>query len=159
VSGATEIDEIDVKILRALIRDARESRKAIARECGISATAVTKRIEQLKNAGIIIGARLIAREDGYPLVADIEAKADYAWKPEIVKSIREQLHITGCYQCIGQYDIAVGIFANNARELDEAVQFIKNLRGVNRVFVNTWLGKPVNTLQNIVLQPKRAQHA
>lgn len=50
------IDEVNANILRALLKDARTSFTAIAKENGITAAAVRSRYENLKNAGVITGA-------------------------------------------------------------------------------------------------------
>ena len=49
-----EIDETDVKILQALIRDDRSKLKEIAIECRLSSTAVKNRIDIMKKSGLIV---------------------------------------------------------------------------------------------------------
>ena len=49
-----EIDETDVKILQALIRDARSKLKDIAIKCRLSSTAVKNRIDRMKKSGLIV---------------------------------------------------------------------------------------------------------
>jgi Lrp/AsnC family transcriptional regulator for asnA, asnC and gidA len=57
-SAQAEIDEIDVKILHALIRDARARLKDIAKDCGVSSVAILNRIKRLKASGVITGATM-----------------------------------------------------------------------------------------------------
>ena len=73
MTSEVKLDEIDVKILSALIRDARTKLKEIAKECGLSSAAVFKRIKQLKSIGVIVGTTLYpdARQFGYTNVATI----------------------------------------------------------------------------------------
>jgi DNA-binding Lrp family transcriptional regulator len=49
-----EIDETDVKILQALIRNDRSKLKEIAIECRLSSTAVKNRIDRMKKNGLIV---------------------------------------------------------------------------------------------------------
>ena len=55
-----KLDEIDVKILHALIRDARTNLKDIAKECGVSSNAIFKRVKHLRDEGVIVGTVLYA---------------------------------------------------------------------------------------------------
>jgi DNA-binding Lrp family transcriptional regulator len=52
-------DEIDGKILRALIRDAHTKLKEIADDCGLSSSAIVKRIKRLKGIGVIVGTTVL----------------------------------------------------------------------------------------------------
>jgi Lrp/AsnC family leucine-responsive transcriptional regulator len=53
-----ELDAVDVQILRALAEDPRLSRSAVARRVGMSAPAVTERVQRLEATGVIRGYRL-----------------------------------------------------------------------------------------------------
>ena len=53
MNSTFEIDETDVKILKALIRDSRSKLKDIANECRLSSTAVKNRIDKMKKKGLI----------------------------------------------------------------------------------------------------------
>ncbi len=156
-----KIDEIDIKILRTLRRDARTSLKDIAKDCGISTPAAAKRIEKLKKTGIITGTRIFTSWEtrGYSLAAMIAANVGYAHKSEVVQSIKKNTdmansYLTGCFQCIGYYDVIVGILAKNINELDKIRHFVEGLPGVKTVQVHIFLGQLYYTRGNIVLQPK-----
>ena len=64
-----KIDEIDVKILKALLEDARTNFADIARDCGVSTTSIVKRFYNLKRCGIIAGTsiRVDLNKMGYNL--------------------------------------------------------------------------------------------
>ncbi len=53
-----EIDSIDAKLITLLLKDARTKTKDLAKACGISSTAVGKRIQKLKENGTITGSAL-----------------------------------------------------------------------------------------------------
>ncbi len=148
------IDEIDVKILRALIRDARTSLKEIAKDCEVSAVAISKRIKRLKNEGIITGTAsfINLKVRAILFFALIGVKVRPLYKSEICQSIQLQSQY-GCFRSIGYYDLITGIFAKSMNDLDKKIQFIKDLRGVESVEVNIWLDDPHFTLENLVLQP------
>ena len=49
------LDEIDARIVTALIRDARASYTVIGNEVGLSAPAVKRRVDRLRASGAITG--------------------------------------------------------------------------------------------------------
>ena len=53
------LDEIDRKILKFLVKNARMPYLEIARECGISGAAIHQRIKKLEDTGVVLGSRLI----------------------------------------------------------------------------------------------------
>ena len=54
----TELDEIDRRLLRALVRDAGQSAGALGRRLGLSQPATWRRIRRLEQAGVIAGRQL-----------------------------------------------------------------------------------------------------
>jgi Lrp/AsnC family leucine-responsive transcriptional regulator len=52
------LDPVNVRILRVLADDPRTSMSALARRVGMSAPAVTERVQRLEEAGVIRGYRL-----------------------------------------------------------------------------------------------------
>ena len=58
------VDDIDARIVAALIRDARASYVIIGNEVGLSAPAVKRRVDRLRAAGAIAGfsARRVDRD-------------------------------------------------------------------------------------------------
>jgi DNA-binding Lrp family transcriptional regulator len=57
-TSSIRLDEFDVKILQALVRDARLSNRALAREVGMSPPGVADRVGRLEAAGVIRGYRV-----------------------------------------------------------------------------------------------------
>jgi len=54
----TEIDVINSKILKELLRDGRKSFAEIAKECKTSKDVIAKRYKQMKSKGIIVGVTI-----------------------------------------------------------------------------------------------------
>jgi DNA-binding Lrp family transcriptional regulator len=71
-SDSVEIDQVDRRIIRLLKNDGRRSNAQVAREVGVSEPTVRKRIERLKDAGVL---RIIGLLDpaatGFPVYAMI----------------------------------------------------------------------------------------
>ncbi|MGL5690482.1 MAG: winged helix-turn-helix transcriptional regulator, partial [Bacteroidales bacterium] len=51
-----QLDNLDVKILRIIIGNARVPFLEVARECGVSGAAIHQRVQKLINMGVITGS-------------------------------------------------------------------------------------------------------
>jgi Lrp/AsnC family transcriptional regulator, regulator for asnA, asnC and gidA len=102
-----KIDEIDVEILKILLKNARENQKEIAKECGISSVSVLKRIKRLKETGVIVGTSLYIDEEvlGSPYNATVLVDASNTFEDEIKKRIRQIENVVVCAESIGRYNL------------------------------------------------------
>lgn len=139
-----EIDDVDAKILWALINDARSKVVDIANDCGLSSTAVKERIVRMKKRGLIFKAALSINMAslGYPLPVLIgvalECKQDCDRESRIVELIKEHTKVAGIDQTIGKYDLCLFVFAKNVDELDKLKQLIKKQEGIRNIEINIW---------------------
>jgi DNA-binding Lrp family transcriptional regulator len=69
-------DELDARIVDALVSDARASQRSIASEVGVAASTVSKRLGDLEASGAIRGYRplLDYAKFGYPVVAVVHLR-------------------------------------------------------------------------------------
>ena len=159
MTSEVELDEIDVKILSALIHDARTKLKEIAKDCGLSSNAVFKRIKHLKSIGVIVGTTLFpdAAKLGFTCVAIIGINLDFAQETEIVKLIQERArtNLIELSSSIGKYDLSAFVLTKSLAELDNITQAIRKHPGVKRVAVNIYVSAPYFFIENLDLQPTR----
>jgi len=159
MTSEVELDEINVKILSALIKDARAKLKEIAKDCGLSSNAIFKRIKHLKSIGVIVGTTLFpdAKEFGYTHIATIGINLDYTQENEIAKLIRERAkaNLIELSSSIGKYDLCAVMLTKSLQELDNITQTIRKHPGVKRIAVNIWVSEPYFLLENLDLQPTR----
>jgi DNA-binding Lrp family transcriptional regulator len=159
MTSEVELDEIDVKILGALIRDVRTKLKEIADDCDLTSNAIFKRIKRLKSVGLIVGTTLYpdARQFGFTHIATVGINLDYAKENEIVKLIleRAKMNLIELSSSIGKYDVCAFTLARGLQELDSITQAIRKHPGVKRVAVNIWVSQPYFLLENLQLQPTR----
>ena len=107
MSSSVEIDEIDIKILRLLIKDARTRLKEIAKECGITSVSTLNRIKRLKALGVITGAIIWPRLDALDISItatigiDLDSNQD-----EVIKFIREQMNFGEPSAAVGKIRFA-----------------------------------------------------
>jgi len=157
MSTRIEIDEIDDKILHALIIDARTRLKEIAKECGISSVAVLNRVKRLKATGVITGATLfpnIGKLTG-AIVANLGISMESGEEEEILKIIHEQTYLLEPSSSIGKYDFFALVYAENLKELQKVTELIKKHSVVKAVTVNIWVPPPCMNFDNIDLRPKK----
>ena len=155
ISGTVEVDEIDIKILSWLIRDARTRLKDIAKDCGISSVSALNRIKRLKTLEVITGATIWPRLDSLdlPITATVGIDLDTS-ENEISKLIGERMNLAEPSAALGKYDLLAFVIANNVTELDKIAYEARKCSGVRAVTVNIWSGKPHLIFENINLQPK-----
>lgn len=107
------IDEIDKKILQYLIRNARMPFLEIARECGISGTAIHQRVKKLDDAGIILGSRLEVNPKslGFDVCAIVGIRiTDPTRYQETVDKMLEMKEIVECHFITGKYNLLIKIY-------------------------------------------------
>lgn len=159
MESTVEIDEIDVKILGALIKDVRTKLKDIAEDCGLTSNAVFKRIKHLKDTGVIVGTTLYldTRKFGFTTVATVGINLDYTQEDDIVKLISSvaKTNLIELSSSIGKYDLTAFMLTKNLQQLDSITQAIRKHPGVKRMGVNIWVSQPYFLIENIDLQPTR----
>ncbi len=144
MSTIVQIDELDVKILSRLLEDARASLRSIAKDCGLTSSAVLGRIKRLKQEGVIAGTRLFVAGEafGHPLYATVLVEASDSQEPEIKLRIRSLQNVIVCAESIGRYNLCTLIRGQDINELNKVTSFIKDIKGIRRVATNIWIGKP-----------------
>jgi Lrp/AsnC family leucine-responsive transcriptional regulator len=157
MNNKTAIDEVDAKILAALINDARARLKDIARDCGLSSVAVLNRINNLKAKGVIVGATLFPDlgKLGSLFAVTLGINFDSSKEEDVVKLIREQTYLVEPSTSFGKYDFCALVFIKELRDLDKITQALKKQPGVTSVTANIWVPEPHQVFENISLQPKR----
>ena len=102
-------DEIDRKILKFLIGNARMPFLEIARECGISGAAIHQRIKKLEDSGVILGSRMTVNPKmlGFDVCAFISIRIQdptmsvaVAEKMKSIPEVVEFHFITGTYNAM-----------------------------------------------------------
>ncbi len=107
------LDAIDHKILKFLVKNARMPFLEIARECGISGAAIHQRIHKLEESGVILGSSLIVdpKTLGFDVCAHIRISVS---DPQLLHQTMEQLkaipEIVECHFITGDGNILVKLY-------------------------------------------------
>ncbi len=115
-----ELDELDEKILRLIIDNARIPFLEVARECGVSGAAIHQRVQKLIHLGVIKGSEVVvdAEKIGFETCAYVgifltsPSTFDY-----VVKELEKIPEVVECYYTTGQYDLLIKVYAKNNKDL------------------------------------------
>jgi len=106
-------ENLDVRLVNALLRDGRASLRSLGEELDVSVTTVSNHLSDLESEGVIRGYAPIVDYDalGYDVTAVIQLKVEGHALPEITDRLREQRQMISVYEVTGDYDIiAIGKF-------------------------------------------------
>jgi len=120
-------DELDRRILRALVQDARASYAEIGAEVGLSAPAVKRRVDRLRAAGAITGfsARLSPGELGWTTEAYVEVFCRGRTSPaEIALAVGKHPEVVSACTVTGDADALLHIRAEDMRHFERVVERI-----------------------------------
>ena len=134
-------DQLDLKILRELNKNARRSFRDIAKQLGISIGTVSNRIRKLEEMGLILGyAPVISPERlGCDLMAIIGVKISSGKLLEVQKLIAKDPRVFGVFDVTGEWDSIVMARFKNPRELDQFVKSCLSLENVERTYTQVVL--------------------
>jgi len=141
MSSTAGIDEIDVKIIRALQKDARTTFTDIARDCGVSTDTISKRFRNMNKAGIIRGTTILLnpKSFGYDCVASLGIDVSYPYLKEVVELLRKIPEMVFYTTSMGTNDIfCIGVLKNVGR-LSQVKDLIKGHPMVKEVTTSIWI--------------------
>ncbi len=141
----SNVDEIDQKILKCLITNARMPFLEIARECGISGVTVHQRVKKLELAGVITGSRLEINPKalGYDICAYVNIQISEANRlEEVISELKSIPEVVECNFISGQYSLFVKLFCKDNEQL-MTIMFnsINGIKGVSHTEVNIALNQ------------------
>jgi len=118
-------DELDRRILHALVQDARSSYAEIGSLVGLSAPAVKRRVDRLRAAGAITGfsARLSAAELGWTTEAYVELFCRGRTSPaDIAAAANRHPEVVSACTVTGEADALLHIRAADIRHFEQVVE-------------------------------------
>ena len=115
-----DLDELDEKILKLIVNNARIPFLEVARECGVSGAAIHQRVQKLTNAGVIKGSEFVLDSEkiGFDTCAYIGLYLNSPTSYETVVPELEKIpEVVECYYTTGQYDLLIKVYARNNKDL------------------------------------------
>jgi DNA-binding Lrp family transcriptional regulator len=128
------LDEIDLRILGSILKDARKSYRKIANDINVSPPTVLSRVQKLENGGIIksYSAVLDHEKLGYDLTAVIEVTAVKGKITEVQKHISKFPNVCAVYDITGLTDMIIVAKFRNREELSNFVKKDMSLSYIER---------------------------
>lgn len=128
-----QIDDIDRRLIARLQQDARIPTAALARDVGLSRSAVQERLERLERSQVIRGYTVILGQEARPrLLAEVMIQVEPQKSAGVVGALQK---IPGCIRCLaisGEFDLIAEICADAPEELDQMLDRIGTLTGIKR---------------------------
>ena len=121
------LDDIDTRIITALIRDGRASYAVIGNEVGLSAPAVKRRVDRLRASGAITGfsARVDPAALGWTTEAYVELFCGGRTSPEeIAAAVRRYPEVADACTVTGEADALIHIRAANVKHFEQVMERI-----------------------------------
>ncbi|HYU07350.1 MAG TPA: Lrp/AsnC family transcriptional regulator, partial [Thermoplasmata archaeon] len=149
MASSNRLDDLDVRILRLLNADARNSFRDISKEVDASISTVSNRIRRLEEGGVISGYVPLLNESklGFDVLAVVGVKIHKGKLLEVQRRIAKDERVTHVYDVTGEWDSIVVVRLRTTRELDA---FIKRLGSMEYV-ENTY----TQVVLNVVKEERR----
>lgn len=130
-----ELDAIDRKLLALLAVDARASFTALAREAGLSRTALQERMARLERDGVILGytVRLAERPRAPTTRAILSLRIRTRPCAAVLDRFRHWPEVVACYSLAGQVDAMLIVETEDAPALSRLVDRLSAVPGVGEI--------------------------
>ncbi len=106
-------ENLDAKLVNALLDNGRASLRSLAEELDVSVTTVSNHLSDLEAEGVIDGYTPRVNYDSldYDVTAVIQLKVEGTALPDITETLRQHRQMMSVYEVTGDYDvIAIGKF-------------------------------------------------
>jgi Lrp/AsnC family leucine-responsive transcriptional regulator len=149
------LDETNVRLLSELQDNPRITMSALGRRVGMSAPAVTERVQRLERAGVIAGYRMEIDPAalGLPVTAFARIRPAPGQLPKIAELAARIGEVSECYRITGEDCFLVKVHAATVPDLEDVLdQFLLYGQTVTSIVVST----PVPA-RPLPLQPRGPQ--
>ncbi|AGB37980.1 HTH-type transcriptional regulator Lrp [Natronococcus occultus] len=120
-------ENLDAKLVNALLGNGRASLRSLAEELDVSVTTVSNHLSDLEAEGVIEGYTPRVNYDaiGYDVTAVIQLQVEGHALPDITETLRDHSQMTSVYEVTGDYDvIAIGKFKDTDGMNDQIKQLL-----------------------------------
>jgi DNA-binding Lrp family transcriptional regulator len=134
-SAAARLDETDRKVLEVLGRDGRASYAEIGLLVNLSATAVKRRVDRLRERGVVRGFTVVLDPASleWRTEAFVEVYCRERTSPEeILAALRQFPEVVAAWTVTGDADALVHLRAADTGHLEAVIERIRRERGVQR---------------------------
>jgi Lrp/AsnC family leucine-responsive transcriptional regulator len=114
---------VNVRLLSELHRNPRLSMSELARRVGMSAPAVTERVQRLERAGVIAGYRMEIDPAalGMPVTAIVRIRPGPGQLPKIADAAQQTPEVVECHRITGEDCFLLKVHAPSISEIEEVL--------------------------------------
>ncbi len=114
------LDDVNRRLLRELHADPRITMSALARRVGMSAPAVTERVQRMERAGVITGYRMEVDPAalGLPVTAFARIRPGPGQLPKIAELAAELPEVSECHRITGEDCFMIKVHAAAIEDLE-----------------------------------------
>jgi len=134
------LDQVNRSLLRELAAEPRITMSALARRVGMSAPAVSERIQRLERAGVITGYRVDISPAalGLPVTAFVRIRPTAGQLPRIAQLARETPEISECHRISGEDCFLIKMHAATIEGLEKTLDcFLTYGQTISSIVVST----------------------
>jgi Lrp/AsnC family leucine-responsive transcriptional regulator len=139
-SASELLDAVNRRLLHGLHEDPRMTMSELARRVGMSAPAVTERVQRLQRAGVIAGFRMDVDPAalGLPVTAFARVRPTAGQLDKIAALAREIAQVSECHRITGEDCFLVKVHVARIEDLEEVLdRFLLYGQTVSSVVVST----------------------
>ena len=128
------MEELELKIIRALNQNSRKSFREVAKEIGTSAPVVINKIKKLEEQGAIKGYIPVLDPEyfGFTVMAVIALRISHGKLIEAQEKIAEDPHVCAIYDVTGEWDSIVIAQFKGREDLNKFIKTILAQKYVDR---------------------------
>jgi Lrp/AsnC family leucine-responsive transcriptional regulator len=117
------LDAINVRLLAELRDNPRLSMSELGRRVGMSAPAVTERVQRLERAGVIAGYRIDIDPAalGMPVTALVRVRPGPGMLPKVAATAQETPQVVECHRITGEDCFYLKLHAPSIMQLEEVL--------------------------------------
>ncbi len=142
MNSDTKIDELDIKILKALLRNSRKSFSKIADECGVTTATINNRFNEMKKTGIIQGSTILVDLTHFGVECDgsLLVNINPKMMKEFLKDTRETAtdFFVWPHKLNEKFNVSIWSPIKNITEMEKLKRSIKQHSAVIDVKENIW---------------------
>jgi Lrp/AsnC family transcriptional regulator for asnA, asnC and gidA len=136
MASATQIDDLDKKILSLVSKNARIPYLEVARECNVSGAAIHQRIQRLIKMGVITGSEFIINPKSIGLLT-CAYMGIYLQRAGLYDGVLKQLiqipEIVECHYTTGEYSLFIKVVTRDNEHLkDILAEKLQKIDGIER---------------------------
>ena len=148
MNGQSSLDDLDRQLLVLLVEDGRRSYADLARDTGLSTSAVHQRVRRLEQRGAVLGytAQVDPITAGLPLSAFISIQPiDPAAADDAPERLRHLTAIEACHSVAGEESYILQVRVSGPADLEQLLQDVRAAAGVSTrttvVLSTPWEGR------------------